>query len=72
MAYVSMREVIVFGLKDCVELAHHFFRHDSSDEVVAFSVHREYRPKGARVCRLWHLKKLARHKPNSTEWAENY
>lgn len=39
-----MRKVVIFGLKDYAELAHYYLTHDSSDEVVAFSVHRDYLP----------------------------
>lgn len=43
-----MRKVIIFGLKDYAELAHYYLTHDSSDEVVAFSVHRAYLPPGGK------------------------
>lgn len=39
-----MRKVVIFGLRDYAELAHYYLAHDSMDEVVAFSVHREYLP----------------------------
>ena len=42
-----MRKVGIFGLKDYAELAHYYLEHDSVDEVVAFSVHREYLPENA-------------------------
>jgi sugar O-acyltransferase (sialic acid O-acetyltransferase NeuD family) len=40
----EMRKVIIFGLKDYAELAHYYLAHDSSDDVVAFCVHRDYMP----------------------------
>jgi sugar O-acyltransferase (sialic acid O-acetyltransferase NeuD family) len=42
-----MRKVIVFGLRDYAELAHYYLSHDSSDQVVAFSVNRHYVPSPA-------------------------
>jgi hypothetical protein len=39
-----MRKVTIFGLQDYSELAHYYLTHDSTGEVVAFSVHREYLP----------------------------
>ncbi len=39
-----MRKVVIFGMKDYAELAHYYLTHDSTDEVVAFSVHRDYLP----------------------------
>ena len=39
-----MRKVVIFGLKDYAELAHYYLTHDSSEELVAFSVHRDYLP----------------------------
>ena len=37
-----MAKVIIFGLRDTASLAHFYLKHDSSHEVVAFSVNRKY------------------------------
>lgn len=37
-----MSKVIIFGVLDTAELAHYYLTHDSADEVVAFTVNREY------------------------------
>ncbi|RRB06348.1 acetyltransferase [Larkinella rosea] len=37
-----MAKVIIFGVLDTAELAHYYLTHDSADEVVAFTVNREY------------------------------
>ena len=42
-----MRKIVIFGLKDYAELAHYYLQHDTADEVVAFSVHRQYMPENA-------------------------
>ncbi len=47
-----MRKVVIFGLKDYAELAHYYLTHDSDDEVVAFSVHRDYLPESGRFLDL--------------------
>jgi sugar O-acyltransferase (sialic acid O-acetyltransferase NeuD family) len=39
-----MSKVIIFGVKDFASLAHFYLRHDSRDEVVAFSVTEQYLP----------------------------
>lgn len=38
-----MEKVIIFGVLDTAELAHYYLTHDSSYEVIAFTVHSEYR-----------------------------
>lgn len=38
-----MSKVIIFGLLDTAELAHYYLTNDSEHEVVAFTVHKEYR-----------------------------
>lgn len=47
-----MRKVVIFGLKDYAELAHYYLMRDSDDEVVAFSVHRDYLPEDGRFRNL--------------------
>lgn len=42
-----MSKVVIFGIKDFAELAHYYLGHDSSHEVVAFSLDRDYLPEGA-------------------------
>lgn len=42
-----MSKVVVFGIKDFSELAHYYLGHDSTHEVVAFSVNRSYLPDDA-------------------------
>lgn len=37
------RPVVIFGLNDFASLAHFYFTHDSPREVVAFTVHADYR-----------------------------
>ncbi|GAB3920226.1 acetyltransferase [Larkinella terrae] len=37
-----MAKVIIFGVLDTAELAHYYLTHDSADEVVAFTVNREF------------------------------
>lgn len=39
-----MEKVIIFGIKDFAELAHYYLTHDSSCEVIGFTVHRKYLP----------------------------
>ncbi|MET3117840.1 sugar O-acyltransferase (sialic acid O-acetyltransferase NeuD family) [Undibacterium sp. GrIS 1.8] len=39
-----MAKVIIFGIKDFAELAHFYLKNDSTHEVVAFSVNREFLP----------------------------
>lgn len=39
-----MSKIVIFGIKDFSELAHYYLEHDSSHEVVAFSVNRDYLP----------------------------
>jgi sugar O-acyltransferase (sialic acid O-acetyltransferase NeuD family) len=39
-----MAKVVIFGVKDFASLAHYYLRHDSSHEVVAFTVHRAFLP----------------------------
>lgn len=39
-----MAKVIIFGNRDFAELAHYYLQHDSTHEVVAFSVHEAYLP----------------------------
>jgi len=41
-----MAQVIIFGVKDLAELAHYYLLTDSEHKVVAFSVNKEYLPKG--------------------------
>jgi sugar O-acyltransferase (sialic acid O-acetyltransferase NeuD family) len=40
-------KVVIFGIKDFSELAHYYLEHDSTHEVVAFSVNRSYLPEEA-------------------------
>lgn len=47
-----MAKVIIFGVKDFAELAHYYLTHDSSHEVVAFSVNAEYLPQSGKFCGL--------------------
>lgn len=42
-----MARVVIFGIQDFASLAHFYLRHDSANEVVAFSVHRKYLPADA-------------------------
>lgn len=37
-----MAKVIIVGIRDTASLAHFYLKHDSSHEIVAFSVHRKY------------------------------
>ncbi len=37
-----MSKVILFGLRDTAELAHYYIANDTENEVVAFTVHKEY------------------------------
>ncbi|MEM7130465.1 MAG: hypothetical protein AAF702_29335 [Chloroflexota bacterium] len=39
-----MAKVIIFGNLDAASLAHFYLRHDSEQEVVAFTVHEQYLP----------------------------
>lgn len=39
-----MAKVIIFGVRDFASLAHFYLTNDSEHEVVAFSVHREFKP----------------------------
>lgn len=39
-----MAKVIIFGVQDFAQLAHFYLKHDSEQEVVAFSVHERYLP----------------------------
>jgi sugar O-acyltransferase (sialic acid O-acetyltransferase NeuD family) len=41
----SNSKVIIFGIKDLAQLAHLYFREDTTHQVVAFSVHQKYCPK---------------------------
>lgn len=47
-----MRKVVIFGLRDNAELAHYYLKHDSADEVVAFSVSRDCMPELPEYCGL--------------------
>ena len=38
-----MAQVVIFGVLDTAELAHYYLTNDSEHEVVAFTVHREFR-----------------------------
>ena len=40
-----MSQVIIFGLRDIASLAHFYLKYDSDDDVVAFSVHKQFLPK---------------------------
>lgn len=42
-----MAKVILFGLQDTAELAHYYLDKDSSHEVVAFTVHEQFRKKNS-------------------------
>lgn len=42
MTSKEKRKVVIFGVLDTAELAHFYLTHDSSDEVVAFTVHEKY------------------------------
>ena len=39
-----MSKVIIFGIQDFAELAHYYLKNDSDNEVVGFSVHKNYMP----------------------------
>jgi sugar O-acyltransferase (sialic acid O-acetyltransferase NeuD family) len=41
---MTMKDVIVFGIKDFAELAYYYLTHDSDYTVIAFCVHREFMP----------------------------
>ena len=41
-----MSKIVIFGIRDFAELAHYYLEHDSPHDVVAFSVHSDYLPKG--------------------------
>ncbi len=36
-----MCKIVISGVRDYAELAHYYLTHNSPDEVVAFSVHRD-------------------------------
>lgn len=38
-----MTKIVIFGAGDIAKLAHYYFKHDSSHEVVAFTVDRQYK-----------------------------
>ncbi len=40
-----MAKVVIFGIQDFASLAHYYLDHDSGDEVVAFTVTKDYLPK---------------------------
>lgn len=47
-----MARVVIFGVQDFAELAWYYLTHDSPNEVVGFTVHREYLPASAVFCGL--------------------